>query len=184
MRWEKTGETQELVIDAKTKKKFDEAITMEEKAKIVKEKLERTKIISEQERERVNECFLETVQEFQTLGISRNYVKLLENQLAMIEHRLEGTTGPETQDLRETKAKLEKEIKVVQETLLESDVDVPTKHELAYTSLDVESPATRTEELSAVPFFGLLLALLLFLLLYSCINYSGHSVMERNLIEN
>ena len=184
VRWEKEEETQTLVIDKETKKEFDKAESMEEKAKIVKQKLEHDKTKSEQEREMLNKCFLKTIQEFQTLGINRNYVKLLENQLAMIKHRLEGATGQETQDLRETKAKLEREIQLVQETLHGSDVDVPVKLKGAYSSLGAETSATyRTEQFSTMLFFTLFVTLLLlFWLLYTYWCYSDH-LLDRRLIE-
>ena len=186
VRWEEEKETKKLVIDDETKEKFDKAKSMEEKARIVKQKLEHDKTKSEQEREMLSECFLKTVQEFQTLGINRNYLKLLENQLAMIKHRLEGANGQETQDLRKTKVKLEKEIWLVQKTLPESDVDVPVKLKRAYSSLDAETPATyRTEQFSTTMllFTLLVVLLLLFLLLYTYWCYSDHST-GRQLIEN
>ena len=34
------------------------------------------------------------------MGVVRNYVKLIETQLAVIETRLEGTVGSESEDLR------------------------------------------------------------------------------------
>lgn len=57
------------------------------------------------------------MEEFHKLGVARNYAKLIENQLAVIETRLEGETGPDTQHLRETKEELEKKLKLVKETV-------------------------------------------------------------------
>lgn len=200
LRWEMIEETaEELVIDSETKRRFEEAATMEERAMIYKQQLEYDKSISEQKRKRLSECFLETLREFHTLGINRNYVKLLENQLAMIEQRLEGTTGPETCYLREAKAKLNKELEVVQANIPGVNVSI---HESSRNSLDEEPSSTKNEEtkgsreitkvfhhsykqVKVIPFLLLLAILLVMpLLLYRCYNYyySDH-VVERQLIE-
>ena len=46
--------------------------------------------------------------EFQKLGISRNYAKLLENQLAVIGQRIEAEVGDVHKDLRSAKKEIEK----------------------------------------------------------------------------
>ena len=48
------------------------------------------------------------------MGVARNYAMLIENQLAVIQTRLEGTTGPDTKHLRKTKDELEKKLMLVQ----------------------------------------------------------------------
>ena len=58
---------------------------------------------------------LEQLKSFQKLGVNRNYVKLLENQLDVIKQRLEGTVREETKYLSKTKDELEKKLKLVQE---------------------------------------------------------------------
>ena len=115
-RYEKEEYTEELV-DYKMKKKFEEAKTMEERATIFKQKLKLKRQASQQERQRLSERLLSTLEEFHKLGINRNYAKLLENQLAVVECRLEGSVGPETQDLRKTKDEVEKKLKLVTATL-------------------------------------------------------------------
>ena len=107
--WEKIGGTTELVIDEETKKKFEEAKNMEERAMYAIQQLERDKATSEKERKKLSEQLLLTLEEFHKLGINRNYAKLLENQLAIIEQRLEGTTGQETKHLRKTKEDMHSE---------------------------------------------------------------------------
>ena len=57
------------------------------------------------------------MEDFHKLGVSRNYAKLLENQLAVIEQRLEGTVGQEMIHLRKTKEEIERKHKLVLETL-------------------------------------------------------------------
>lgn len=116
VRFEEEYYTKEFV-DPEMKKKFDDAKTMEERAHILKQKLKRERRQSEQERKRLSECLLSTLEEFHKLGINRNYAKLLENQLAVIEQRLEGTTGPENEDLRKTKQKVETKLQLVRTTL-------------------------------------------------------------------
>ena len=59
---------------------------MEERAVIAKQQLEHDKATSEKERKKLSEQLLLTIEEFHKLGINRNYAKLLENQLAIIEH--------------------------------------------------------------------------------------------------
>ena len=86
-----------------------------ERARICKQQLERDKTESEQERKRLSEHLFGTIEEFQKLGVNRNYVKLLENQLDVIKQRLEGTVGEETKYLCKTKDELEKKLKHVQE---------------------------------------------------------------------
>lgn len=50
MLWQKEGGEETLVIDEVTKRKYEEAKSMEERAKICKQQLERDKNKSEQER--------------------------------------------------------------------------------------------------------------------------------------
>lgn len=113
--WQKEGGEEKLVIDEVTKKKYEEAKSMEERARICKQQLERDKNKSEQERRRLSEHLFRTIEEFQKLGVNRNYAKLLENQLDVIKQRLEGTVGEETKYLSKTKDELEKKLKLVQE---------------------------------------------------------------------
>jgi len=118
VRWEREYRTEEF-IDKDMKKKFDDAKTMEEKARIFKQQLENKHEKSEQERERLSKCLLLTIEEFQELGINRSYAKCLENQLAVIEQWLRGTTGQEIhdQDLRIKEKEIETKLKLVQATL-------------------------------------------------------------------
>ena len=50
-------------------------------------------------------------------GANQNYAKLLENQLAVIEHRLEGTVGEETEDLRQTRDEIKKKLHLVHDAM-------------------------------------------------------------------
>lgn len=116
VRWEREYRTEEF-IDKDMKKKFEDAKTMEERARIFKQQLKNKREKSEQERERLSKCLLLTIEEFQELGINRSYAKCLENQLVVVEQHLKGKTGPQTQDLRKTKEEIESKLKVVQKAL-------------------------------------------------------------------
>ena len=70
-----------------------------------------------EERKKLSVALHDTILEFQKLGVSRNYAKVLENQLAVIEHRLEAEESEDAKDLRETKQKIEKELQIVRDAL-------------------------------------------------------------------
>ena len=91
VRWERQYHTREFVDEA-MKKKFEDAKTMEERALIFIKKLKEDREESEQERKRLSKCLLSAIAEFQELAINRSYAKCLENQLAVVEQRLMGTT--------------------------------------------------------------------------------------------
>ena len=102
--FEKVRETTNFVNE-EMKKKFDAAASMEERNRILQNALEQQKRQTEIKRKNLSEQLLLTMEEFHKLGANRNYAKLLENQLAVIKQRLEGTVGEETRDLRQTKEK-------------------------------------------------------------------------------
>ena len=121
---------------------------MEERATIFKRELRRQREASEQERQRLSERLLLTIEEFHKLGINRNYAKLLENQLAVVKHRLEGSVGAETKDLRKTKEEIEKKLQLVETTLNEPwspNADVSVQREWACKMLGVTTAPTREE---------------------------------------
>ena len=104
-------------INVSMRKEFEDAQTQEERAGIIFSELEKQLEDSKAERDKLSKKLLVTINEFQTLGINRNYVLLIESQLRVIETRLEGTVGPEAADLQKTKEALEKSLKVVRETV-------------------------------------------------------------------
>ena len=106
-----------LKVDSEMKRKYNEAKSHEEKARIVRTSLEAEKRKSEDEKRRLSKQLLRAIEDFQMLGISRNYLKVLENQLNVIKQYLEGEIGPKAEHLRKTKEELERKIKVVKETL-------------------------------------------------------------------
>ena len=105
------------MIDKPTKKRFEEAESMEERARIFVDSLNQKQKISERTRKTLSEELLLTIEDFQKLGVNRNYIKVLENQLLVVNHRLEGETGDKAKHLQEVKKKIEKELKVVKVTI-------------------------------------------------------------------
>ena len=118
VRFEKVPDTKNFV-DENMKAKFEKAQSMEERACMFKEELDAQRKESEHKRSDLSKQLLSAMEEFQQLGINRNYAKLVENQLAVITLRLDATTGPESNDLRQTQKELEKKLKLVQTSKME-----------------------------------------------------------------
>ena len=59
---------------------------------------------------RLSNELLHKIKEFEELGVARNYVKVIETQLAVIETQLEDTIGSESEDLRKTQEELKKKL--------------------------------------------------------------------------
>ena len=117
-RYEKTVEVNHHINES-MRQEFNEARTMEERARILMEKFEAERNESEQKRKELSEELLHLLEEFHKLGMTRNYTKVVESQVAVINTRLQGTVGPETKHLRETKEELEKKLKLLEDTLKE-----------------------------------------------------------------
>ena len=106
--FEKRVSNEPVVDDAmEAKSKSDE-----ERAKLLYEKFEKEKIASETKRKQLSDELIKATLEFETLGIARNYTKLIENQLALIDTHLETSTGPESEDLRKTRNEVKKMLEV------------------------------------------------------------------------
>ena len=134
-------------IDEDMRRQFQSAQSMEELAHILKQKLNSEREVSEQKRKEFSDQLLLTIEDFQKLGVTRNYAKVLENQLAVVEHRLKGDTGKKTKHLRQTKEKIEKKLKVVEDTLREpwSDcADPQVQKEWAWKVLGVDHSAGKS----------------------------------------
>ncbi len=104
----------EPVVNAAMEAKFNKAKGDEEIAKLLYEELEEQMQGSETKRQQLSDELFAAITEFETLGIARNYTKLMENQLALIDTHIEASTGPESEDLRKTKVELKKKLEVVQ----------------------------------------------------------------------
>lgn len=134
-------------VDEEMKSKFEQAKTMEERERILTQKLEKDKEESQQAKQQLSRQLLLTIEEFQKLGVSRNYAIVLENQLAMVQQHMEGSTGDEKALLRETWKTIEKKLKVVRETLSEPwrNTDPVARREWACKMLEVSTTASEKE---------------------------------------
>lgn len=98
------------------KEQFDSASTQEERGRILHTQLEAQIAASKAERERLSKQLLKVMEEFHTLGISRNYAMLIDSQLQVIKTHIKGKVSGSA-DLQKTKEDLEKKLKVVKEAL-------------------------------------------------------------------
>ena len=137
-------EEQVEMIDKPTKKLFEEAKSMAERARIFVDSLNEKQKISERTRRTLSDQLVLTIEDFQKLGVNRNYIKVLENQLVLVNHRLEGETGDMAEHLRKMKEKIEKELKVVKAAIDEpfsQHADPEVSRDWACKVLDV-SPSS------------------------------------------
>ena len=105
------------LIDNETKQRFLEAKGTEEKKRVILAGYVRKRSATIEKRRRLTQELHDTIVEFEELGISRSYAKLLENQIAVIKQRIQAETGGDAQDLREVKEKLEKAYRLVLQAL-------------------------------------------------------------------
>ena len=103
---------QDLIADD-MKDNFEKAESNEERAKMLYNNLEKELQKSLATRKQLAVKLSKDIAEFESLGAARNYTKLIENQLAVIESHLEGTVGTDTDDLRKTRDEMVKRLKVI-----------------------------------------------------------------------
>lgn len=135
-------------IDSEARSRFINAKTQEERAQVLKQELSRKKVKSEKERKALSVQLLLTIEEFQRLGVARNYALLLQNQLFVVEHRLKGEDIEHREDLQKTKEEIKKKLDVVQKTLKQPwsrDAEPTAKKTWACGMLGVEISATIAE---------------------------------------
>jgi len=149
VKMEKITETKEI-IDENMKRKFLVAKSTEERAALLRSSLNSQKKLSERKRKEVSTQLLLTIEEFHQLGLNRNYAKVLENQLYVVEQRLQADDGAAKDALRDTQTELKKKLELVQRTMLEPwspQADQATRKNWAYKvmMLDVEMPLTKRE---------------------------------------
>ena len=99
------------LIDEDMQKQFNEASNKVDEFWHITTKLTKKKEESIDEKRALSRQLRLTIDEFQNLGVNRNYIKVMENQLAVVNHRLEGSTGEEVSDLRETKEQSRRKLK-------------------------------------------------------------------------
>ena len=101
-------------------RRFREAKNAEERAKLMKKELQEKRDAIIKEKEKLFEVLIQAIEEFQALGINRSFMKVLQNQVSIIEHHLEGQvdTDPNSsgaEKLEESKKELMKKIEIVKE---------------------------------------------------------------------
>ncbi len=102
----------DVITNVMKMRKFIEAENDVERAKMLYNNFERKVEESKAKRKQLFEKLSNNIIEFESLGVARNYAKLIENQLAVIrESQLEGIVGLD--DLRKTKNDLEKRLEVI-----------------------------------------------------------------------
>ena len=133
------------------KKQFEEAKSNEEIAESLRRKFDSQRKSSENERKKLSIELLTVIDEFQKLGISGNYVKILEDQLFVIQQRLEGEIGENVADLRNSKDEIEKKLVLVNKTLSEpwsADSDKVARKEWAYRNFEFQETIELTNEIT------------------------------------
>ena len=105
------------LIDHATRQLFEAAKDMEKVKDILLKDLKNRKGASIEKMRVLSVKMNVTIEEFERLGISRNYAKLLENQIAVIEHRLEGEPGDGASYLRQVLKEFEGRLTVVRQAI-------------------------------------------------------------------
>ena len=103
-------------VDEEMQAEFKKATSDEERAHLLLKKFEREIRASKIKREQLSSELLKNITEFETLGLARNYVQLIENQLAVVETHLKGSVGSDSDELRKVKDEIEKRLKMVKDT--------------------------------------------------------------------
>ena len=102
-----------IITNDEMRSKFEKAKNDQERAEMLYVELENQKQSCKNELLQLSNELLHKIKEFEELGVARNYVKLIETQLAVIETRLESTVGSEREDLRKTQEKLKKKLDLI-----------------------------------------------------------------------
>ena len=112
-------ECEEELIDEDMKQAFEAAQSDEDRASLIKRRLLEKREASVKRREKLSNKLLLKIEEFQSLGVQRNFAKLIEAQLDIIKLRLKGEVlgKKESIQLKNTVEKLEKKLEVVRGTL-------------------------------------------------------------------
>ena len=110
--------TEEIeLIHHETRQQFEAANDMEKSKDILLKGLQGEKIRSIRKRRDISVKIFVKIIEFESMGISANYSKFLENQIAVIKQRLEEEFGDEASDLRQVLMELEERLTVVRQAI-------------------------------------------------------------------
>ena len=148
VKFEKVTEMKENV-DESMRKQFEKAESGEEIAQTLHKKFNSDRRSSEKVRKKLSVELLTVIDELQKLGISRNYAKILEDQLFVINTRLEGEIGENVADLRNSKNEIERKLVLVTNTLKEPwsvDSDPNARKEWAYRIFEFQGTIELTND--------------------------------------
>ncbi|XP_064401543.1 uncharacterized protein LOC135347466 isoform X2 [Halichondria panicea] len=107
--------TPSIRVKESKKKKFDKASTEEIQAQSRFNEQNEKKRTAAAERKKLSEKLLKQISEFEDESVAGNYTKILESQLAVIDTRIEASTGPESEDLCKTRDEVKKKLEVIQQ---------------------------------------------------------------------
>lgn len=135
---------EEELIDPIMKKDYQKCLKMEEKAKMLRQQLQKHKEQSKKEKERLSQELLIVLDQFHAKGMNRNYAKLLQTQIDTIELRLKDVDELDTTPLQKIKEELEIKLKIIQHALHEepygwSELEIQKKREWASSCLKLDS---------------------------------------------
>lgn len=109
-------------VDYDKKQKYDKAKGEEEKATRLKLEIQRNQQTIIKEKERLFQELMKAIDDYQALGINRSFLKVLDNQLDVIEHHLAADDGDDelrltcsNHQLQSMKEELKKKIELVRE---------------------------------------------------------------------
>ena len=102
-------------IDETTRAKFLAAKSEEEQKKIIQQQLQKQRDECSRKKQEISATLQVKIAEFQTIGLNRSYVKLMQSQLLLVREYIAGEKNLEgAASLKEIEKMLEKEIELVQ----------------------------------------------------------------------
>ena len=105
------------LIDQTTRQEFEATNDLEKGREILLKGLKDEKLRSLVKRRDISVKVFVKIIGFESMGISVNYTKFLENQIAVIKQRVEEEFGDETSDLRQVLMELEERVNIVRQAI-------------------------------------------------------------------
>jgi len=90
-------------------------LNIQQKAQRICKELESKLEDSKKKRKEISERLLRVITEYEKFGLTRNYSRVIESQLEVIDAYIEASSGQEMHDLKETREDLQKKLKLVRE---------------------------------------------------------------------
>ena len=107
-------------LNAAANEKYEEAISDEERATLMKEQLDNEHAKAEEEVRRLSEALINKVKHFEGEATAPSYMKVIECQLMMVEYRMKLIPFDERnstlRELTQTKKELEEKLKLVKQS--------------------------------------------------------------------